>query len=139
MELVIQKCCYFALCEPMVWQNVRVKDLLDGFVEGCAEKIKLLFVLGATTSLVLSPNFCFERTLYLGENNLGALGFGRLGIVRVSLYHLLCFSYMLVKICSVIARRRRPKVEPHKSLVFFLVGACVYFLVKFSSFLSYIW
>ena len=122
-----------------MWQNVRVKDLLEGFVEGCAEKIKLLFVLGATTSLVLSPNFCFERTLYLGENNLGALGFGRLGIVRVSLYHLLRFSYMLVKICSVIARRHRPKVKPHKLLVFFLVGACVYFLVKFSSFLSYIW
>ena len=63
MELVIRKCCYFALCEPMVWQNVRVKDLLEGFVEGCAEKKKLLFVLGATPNLVLSSNFCFEREL----------------------------------------------------------------------------
>ena len=140
MELDIQKWCYFALCEPILWQNVRMKDLFEGgFVEGCAEKRKFLFVLGATPNLVLSPNFCFERTLYLGENNLGALGFGRLGIVRMSLQHLLCFPYLLVKIYSAITHRRRLKVKSHKSLVFFLVVACVYFLVKFSSFLTYIW
>ena len=111
-----------------MWQNVRVKDLLEGFVEGCAEKIKLLFVLGATTSLVLSPNFCFERTLYLGEKNLGALGFGRLGIVRVSLQHLLCFPYLLVKIYSAITHRCRLKVEPHNSFLWLPVST---FLLSF--------
>ena len=58
--LDIQKWCYFALCEPILWQNVRMKDLFEGgFVEGCAEKRKLLFVLGATPNLALSPNFFF--------------------------------------------------------------------------------
>ena len=46
-------------------------------MECCAEKRKLLFVLGATPNLALSPNFCFERELCIvGENNLGVLGFG---------------------------------------------------------------
>ena len=81
----------------------------------------------------------WEKTLYLCENNLGVLGFGRLGIVRVSLQHLLCFLYLLVKIYSAITHRCGLKVKPHKSLVFFLVGAYVYFLVKFSSFLACIW
>ena len=101
MELDIQKWCYFALCEPVLWQNVRMKDLFEGgFVEGCAEKRKFLFVLGATPNLVLSPNFCFEREfIFVWENN---LEYWSLGIVRVSLYHIMYSSYLLVKICFAV-------------------------------------
>ena len=42
MELLIRKCCYFALCEPMVWQYVIGKDLFEGFVKSCGEKKKLI-------------------------------------------------------------------------------------------------
>ena len=63
MELLIRKCCYFALCEPMVWQNLIGKDLFEGFVKGCGKKKKTYFVLGANLNLVMSLNFCFEREL----------------------------------------------------------------------------
>ena len=61
MELLIRKCCYFALCEPMVWQNVMQKNLFEGFLKVCAEKKKLIFVLGATLNLVLSPTFVLRE------------------------------------------------------------------------------
>ena len=78
-----------------------MKDLFEGgFVEGRAEKRKFLFVLGATPNLVLSPNFCFEREfIFVWENN---LEYWSLGIVRVSLYHIMYSSYLLVKICFAV-------------------------------------
>ena len=125
-----------------MWANgvakCNAKDLFEGFLKVCAEKKKLIFVLGATLNLVLSPNFCVERGLCICVRIIWE--YWGLDILNVSLHHLLCFPYLLVKLCSAITRQRKLKVEPHKSLVFFLVGAWVYFLVKFSSlFPSYIW
>ena len=136
MELDFQKWCYFALCEPVLWQNVRMKDLFEGgFVEGCAEKRKFLFVLGATPNLVLSPNFCFEREfIFVWENNLGVLEFGHCESVLIPYYVFFIFVSENLFCCW-----SRLKVELHKFLASFLVGYCVYFLVKFSSFLLYIW
>ena len=98
---------------------------------------KTYFVLGATLNLVLSLNFCFERELCICVRIIWE--YWGLDILSVSLQHLLCFPYLLVKICFAITRQCKLKVELYKYLVFFLVGACVYFLVKFFSFLSYIW
>ena len=138
MELDIQKWCYFSLCEPILWQNVRMKDLFEGgFVEGCAVKRKLLFVVGATKHGIESQLLFWERTLYLYERIIWE--YWSLGIVRVSLYHIMYSSYLLVKICFAIAYGCRLKVESCKFLEFFLVGDNVYFLVEFSSFLSYVW
>ena len=106
--------------------------------EGLWREEKTYFVLGANLNLVLSLNFCFERELCICVRIIWE--YWGLDILSVSLQHLLCFPYLLVKLCSAIARQRKLKVEPHKSLVFFLVSAWVNFLVKFSSlFLSYIW
>ena len=139
MELDIQKRCYFALCEPILWQNVRMKDLFEGgFCGGLCREEKTSLCIRCNPKLGIESQLLFwERTLYLYERIIWE--YWSLGIVRVSLYHILCSSYLLVKICFVIACGRKLKVESHKFLAFFLVVACVYFLVKFSWFLSYIW
>ena len=125
-----------------MWANFVAKcknkrSLWKGFCGGLCSEEKTSLCIRCNPKLGIESQLLFwERTLYLYERIIWE--YWSLGIVRVSLYHIMYSSYLLVKICFAIAYGCRLKVKSRKFLEFFLVGDNVYFLVEFSSFLSYV-
>ena len=129
---------FFSMWANFVAKCKNERSLWRRFCGGLCSEEKTSLCIRCNPKLgIESQLFFWERTLYLYERIIWE--YWSLGIVRVSLYHSLYSSYLLVKTCFAVACGRRLKVESRKFLEFFLVGDNVYFLVKFSSFLSYVW